>query len=115
MGLVVGTGGSAVWMPDAHGAPQMTLLGRPIVISEKVPGAVGTRGDISLVDFGYYLIGDGMRMRIESSTDYRFGNDQTSYRLVQRNDGRPWMTTPVTPRNNSATLASAVQLSSTRT
>lgn len=115
MGLVVGTGGGPTWLMDGNGAPQMTLLGRPIVISEKVPGAVGTRGDISLIDFGYYLIGDGMSMRIESSTDYRFGTDQTSFRLIQRNDGRPWFINPLTPANNGATLSPVVQLSSTRT
>lgn len=110
MGLIVGTGGGPVWLPDGTGAPQMTLLGRPIVISEKVPGALGTRGDISLVDFGYYLIGDGQRGRLEVSTDYRFGNDQTSYRYIARNDGRPWFTQPLTPANNSATLSPFVQL-----
>lgn len=115
MGLVVGTGGGPVWLPDGTGAPTMTLLGRPIVISEKVPGALGTQGDISLVDFSYYLIGDGMRARIESSTEYQFGTDQTSFRLIQRNDGRPWFKSPLTPANGSATLSPFVQLSSTRT
>jgi len=28
MALSVGTGGSRVWLTDAHGAPQLTLLGR---------------------------------------------------------------------------------------
>src|SRR5262245_56933956 len=35
MALTVGTGGSAVWIVDAHGAPQLTLLGRPVIMQGK--------------------------------------------------------------------------------
>lgn len=110
MALSVGTGGAAVWLPDGTGKPTMTLLGRPVVVSEKAPAAVGTQGDISFVDFGFYLIGDRQQMSLESSEHYKFANDVTAFRIIQRNDGRPWLQSALTPRNNSATLSPFVQL-----
>jgi HK97 family phage major capsid protein len=110
MALAVGTGGSAVWLTDAHNAPQLTLLGRPVIMTEKAPGVVGSQGDLSFVDPGMYLIGDRQTMTAESSSHYKFGNDLTAYRVIQRVDGRPWIQSAITPKNNSASLSPFVQL-----
>lgn len=110
MALNVGTGGSAVWIMDAHSTPQLTLLGRPVIMTEKAPALLGTRGDLSLVDPGMYLIGDRQAMTIASSPHVRFTSDQTTYRVIGRVDGRPWMQSAITPKNNSATLSAFVQL-----
>lgn len=103
-------GGSAVWLPDAHGAPQLTLLGRPVIMSEKAPAALGTKGDLSFVDLGMYLIGDRQTMTVDSSEHVRFDYDETAFRVVQRVDGRPWLQSAITPQNSSATLSPFVQL-----
>ncbi|MCI0688758.1 MAG: phage major capsid protein, partial [Sporichthyaceae bacterium] len=71
MGLSVGTGGGPVWIGwtagnSAADAPPMTILGRPVFFTEKTP-VVGTVGDISFVDLGYYLIGDRQAMTATSS------------------------------------------------
>jgi HK97 family phage major capsid protein len=110
MALEVGTGGSAVWLTDAHGTPVLTLLGRPVIMTERAPAALGTRGDLSFVDFGMYLIGDRQMMTAASSEHVKFTSDKTTYRLIARNDGRPWLESPITPHNNSATLSPFVQL-----
>jgi HK97 family phage major capsid protein len=110
MALQVGTGGSAVWIMDAHGAPQLTLLGRPIIMTEKAPGALGTIGDLSFVDWGMYLIGDRQSMVMDSSPHVKFTSDKTTFRVIARNDGRPWLTSPITPRNGSATLSPFINL-----
>jgi HK97 family phage major capsid protein len=111
MALQVGTGGSAVWLVDGTGSPVLTLLGRPVILSEKAPAALGTQGDLSFVDFGYYLIGDRMRMTAMTSPHYKFGNDITSYRLIERLDGAPWIKSAITPKNGSAsTLSPFVQI-----
>lgn len=110
MALTVGTGGSAVWLTDGTGAPTLTLLGRPIIMSEKAPAVLGTKGDLSFVDFGMYLIGDRQNMTVDSSPHVKFTSDKTTYRVIQRNDGRPWLQSAVTPQNNSATLSPFVQL-----
>jgi HK97 family phage major capsid protein len=110
MALNVGTGGSAVWLTDGTGAPVLTLLGRPVIMSEKAPGALGAQGDLSLVDWSMYLIGDYQNMTVDSSPHVKFTSDKTTYRAIARNDGRPWIQSPITPRNNSATLSAFVTL-----
>ena len=112
MALTVGTGGSAVWLTDGTSAPVLTLLGRPVLMTEKAPAALGTQGDLSFVDFGMYLIGDRQQLSVDSSPHVKFTSDKTTYRMIQRNDGRPWMESAITPHNNSATLSAFVQLAS---
>lgn len=107
--LNIGTGGAPVGMALGAGGPQLTLLGRPVIITEKV-SARGTVGDINFVDFSQYLIGDRMAMEAETSTEYRFGNDMTAYRFIERVDGRPWVQSAITPRNGGPTLSPFVNL-----
>ncbi len=109
MALSVGTGGAPVWLPNGADSPYSTLLGRPVIISEKV-GRLGQQGDVSFVDFGHYLIGDRMAMSAISSSDYRFGNDMTAYRVIERVDGRPWLQSAITPRNAGSALSPYLQL-----
>jgi HK97 family phage major capsid protein len=115
MALGVGTGGAPVWLVNGTGAAPMTLLGRPIIISEKAPAALGTAGDINLVDFGFYLIGDRQAMSASVSEHYRFPQDEMAFKVVMRVDGRPWLQSPITPQYGGDTLSPFVQLSSTRT
>lgn len=114
MALSVGTGGTAIWLQNGQAAPTLTLLGRPVIVTEKVP-ALGTTGDIIFADLSYYLVGDRQALQVASSEHFRFQNDQTAYRVIERVDGRPWLQSAITPKNNSATLSPFVQLSSTRT
>jgi len=114
MALSVGTGGAPVWLNNGVEGPPMTILGRPVIFTEKA-NVLGTAGDITFCDLSYYLIGDRQSMMAASSTDYRFGNDQTAYRVIERVDGRPWLQSAITPQNGGATLSPFVNLSSTRT
>ena len=112
MALSIGTGGAAVGPmagTDGQGRPVLQMLGLPIIISEKV-GNVGTAGDVNLVDFSQYLIGDRMQMEAEQSSDYKFGNDMMAYRFIERVDGRPWLQSAITPRNGGPTLSPYVSL-----
>ncbi|MEV7470264.1 phage major capsid protein [Streptomyces kronopolitis] len=101
MSLDVGTGGNSVFVVNAAGPAPMTIFGRPLIISEKA-GQLGARGDIAFADLSYYLIGDRQTMTADSSTDYRFGSDQTTFRIIQRVDGRPWLQSAITPQNGSS-------------
>ncbi|WP_158673849.1 phage major capsid protein [Streptomyces klenkii] len=111
MALSVGTGGSAVWIGngDGAGAPPMTILGRPVIFTEKA-STVGTAGDINFVDFGYYLIGDRQAMQAETSTHFKFGNDKTAMRVIERVDGQPWIKSAITPKKGSNTLSPFVKI-----
>lgn len=110
MALNVGTGGSAVWLTDAHGAPQLTLLGRPIVMTEKTPGVLGDQSDLSLLDFSKYMIGDREALSIETSAHVKFTSDQTTIRAIQRNDGRPAVLSAITPHNGGPDLSPFVTM-----
>lgn len=109
MALSVGTGGAAVWLPDGTGAPTMTLLGRPVIVSEKAT-TLGTVGDINFVDFGYYLVGDRQAMSVTSSPHFKFSSDKTAYKVVERVDGRPWLSSAITPKNGGNSLTPFVKL-----
>lgn len=117
MALSVGTGGGPVWIGNMAGgtsgadAPPITILGRPLYFTEKT-GPLGTTGDISFVDLSYYLIGDRMEMQSSSSEHYKFANDKTAYRVIERVDGRPWLQSAITPKNGGPTLSPVVQLAS---
>ncbi len=104
--LLLNNGGA---QQNLEGQPALSIMGRPVVISEKV-NAVDSQGDISFVDFGYYLIGDRMQMTAMATPHFKFGNDVTSYRLIERVDGAPWIKSAITPKNGGATLSPFVQL-----
>ncbi len=109
MALSVGTGGSPVWLNNGVEGPPMTILGRPVIITEKA-SALGSANDVTFIDWRQYLIGDRMALSAETSTEYKFGNDLIAYRVIERVDGRPWMQSPITPQNGGATLSAFVGL-----
>jgi HK97 family phage major capsid protein len=116
MALSVGTGGGPVWIggwsQPGSDMPPMTILGRPVIFTEKTP-ALGTTGDINFVDLSYYLIGDRQQVRVDSSEHFLFQNNQVAFRLVSRVDGRPWLQSPLTPHNGSSnTLSPFVAIAS---
>lgn len=118
MALSVGTGGGPVWMGNytnpGAATPPVTILGRPVFFTEKC-GPLGTTGDINFVDLSYYLVGDRQVMQSASSEQYKFQNDKTAFRVIERVDGRPWIQSPITPHNNStSTLSPFVQLATNR-
>lgn len=116
MALSVGTGGSAVWIgqgldqPGSDGPP-VSILGRPVIFTEKT-SSVGTAGDINFVDFGYYLVGDRQTMQADTSVDFKFGNDKTALRVIERVDGRPWINSAITPQTGANTLSPFVKVAS---
>lgn len=109
MALSVGTGGSAIWLNNGTVGPPMSILGRPVYFTEKVP-SITDQGCLSFIDPGYYLIGDRQTMRAETSAHYRFGNDITTMRFIQRLDGRPWIADSITPQHGQSDLSPFVTL-----
>jgi HK97 family phage major capsid protein len=109
MALSVGTGGSAIWLNNGSEGPPMTILGRPVIFTEKV-SALSSAGDINFVDLSYYLIGDRQAIQVSSSPHYKFANDKTAFRVVERVDGRPWIGTALTPKQGTNTLSPFVKI-----
>jgi HK97 family phage major capsid protein len=102
-------GGSAIWLTSGSADAPTGILGRPLLISEKVP-TLGTAGDLCLVDFSQYLPGDRMAASFETSPHFKFNRDITAIRVIERVDGRPWVNSALTPANGGATLSPYVRL-----
>jgi HK97 family phage major capsid protein len=86
-----------------------TLLGRPLEITEKT-GPLGSKGDLMLVNWAYYLIGDRQQLQAAVSEDYKFAEDITAFRWIERLDGRAWLRSPLTPVSGGPTLSPYVIL-----
>jgi HK97 family phage major capsid protein len=112
MALPVGVGGSAVMVGEGGGPGSlpMSMLGIPIRWTRKAPAVLGTQGDISLVDWSNYVIGDDQAIMLDSSTHSKFTSNKTQFRIVTMIDGQPGMLAPLTPENNGPTLSAYVQL-----
>lgn len=119
MTISIGTGGTYVWLLGgdrnnaglANAAP-VTILGRPVYFLEQMP-TIGDAGDIVACNLEAYAIGkkSGSTLRIESSRDARFENDQTVYRAITRLDGQSLQSAEITPASGSAnTLSNFVTL-----
>jgi HK97 family phage major capsid protein len=86
-------------------APAPTLLGLPLFFSDRAP-ALGSKGDICLVDLSYYLLLNGSGPRIDLSTELLFTSDKSIFRIIAMLDGRPWLTEPITLEGSSTSTVS---------
>jgi HK97 family phage major capsid protein len=104
-------GGSAVGIAYGQGtsSPSFTLLGRPVILTEKVPSLTNL-GDVNFVDLSYYAIGDRQQVSAMTSEHFKFSTDTTAYRITQRVDGRPLILSALTPRQGSNTVSPFVKL-----
>jgi HK97 family phage major capsid protein len=116
MAISVGAGGVPVWMPanSVSNEPYRSLMGRPLIVTEKCQ-ALGTAGDIALIDFSQYVIGEKGGLQTASSIHLRFDYDSTVLRFVLRYDGQPTWMSALTPKRGTKTLSPYIVLNSTRT
>lgn len=92
---------------DANG--QMSLLGRPVVVTDRAQ-QLGTVGDIILADLSQYAIAFRSEAKLAVDTSYGFTSDEIYFRLTYRCDGQPLLKSAITPRNGSDTLSPFVTL-----
>ncbi len=90
-------------------APNWSLLGRPAIPTEKVP-ALGTKGDVMLIDPSYYVIGDRMQIEIAASEHVNFLKNQMTWRVVERIDGQPWLDKAITLQDATTQVSPFVVL-----
>ena len=112
MQAVIGTAGQLVYLPPGglSSSPYGSLMGRPVIVNEHSE-AVGTVGDICLVDFTEYLLAQKTSgIQAASSIHVQFLTDQTAYRFTLRIDGQPWWPSAVTPYKGANTLSPFVAL-----
>ena len=82
------TGGITLFMTNLRDAITPVLLGKAIILTDKLPG-LGTFGDLILGDLKHYYIGDRGGLAVASSIHDRFRYDETVFRFVKRVDGQP--------------------------
>jgi HK97 family phage major capsid protein len=104
--------GRLVWVPNIGGAQEKVpgyLFNLPIFVSEKVP-ALGTKGDVMLLDPSLYVIGDRMQIEVAASEHVNFLKNQMTWRIVERVDGQPWLDKPITLQDAASTVSPFVVL-----
>ncbi len=89
--------------------PTWNLLGRPFYVTEKVP-PLGTKGDLMLLDPSLYVIGDRMSIEVAASEHVNFLYNQMTWRVLERVDGQPWLSAPVTLQDTSTQVSPFVVL-----
>lgn len=94
--------------PNVADPTPQEIMGRPYYVTEHCK-ALGTAGDIVLLDPAYYLIGERQSISIATSEHVRFTTDETAWRFTERLDGQPWVDNKFTPANGS-TLSPFVTL-----
>jgi len=101
LAAMVDAGGHAVWsgskgdgLAGAAGPLPSDLFGIPVIFSDRLP-ALGTKGDMSLVNLSYYLIKDGSGPAVASSEHILFLSNKVVFKVVWNVDAHPWLTEPL--------------------
>jgi len=81
-------GNTPVWQPNWQVGVAGTLMGVPVILTEKV-NPLGTAGDVLLVDWGMYAVQLVRDIEIAASAEAYFEYDQTAYRVTVHADGTP--------------------------
>jgi HK97 family phage major capsid protein len=104
------TVGNSIWITGdiAKGLPS-TLAGNPLYFTFRQP-ALGTKGDLMLVDPSYYLIKDGSGPVVQASEHVNFTADQTIIKMTFNVDGQPWVKTPLLMEDAVTTTSPIVVL-----
>ncbi len=77
---------------DASGA--LFILGRPVISCEHMQ-ALGSKGDLALVDFNAYAVGMRNGVSMDTSIHVGWSTGSVAFRGLLRVDGRPLLSAPV--------------------
>lgn len=88
MGLSLAGTTLVTWLQNLTAAPQMQLLGIPVVVTPLV-AVLGTQADVCLGNGDFYALAIRSALTVESSIHYKFKNDITAYRFFARAGGIP--------------------------
>ncbi|RAI44712.1 phage major capsid protein [Rhodoplanes roseus] len=87
-----------IWHENARDGFAGTLLGYPVRWNNRAP-ALGTKGDVVLADWSYYLIKDGSGPFVAASEHVHFINNKTVIKIFWNVDGQPWLQAPFKEEN----------------
>lgn len=114
--MLPGAAGYPIYLPPGQGSTPGNvtpgrLLGIPVIPVEYLP-ALGTVGDIMLVDLSEYITIDKGGIQAAESMHVRFVYDEMTFRMVYRIDGKPAWRTPITTANGAVTKSPFIVLQS---
>lgn len=102
-----------IWTAPNQGiqtAPGGMLLGRPVIFTQTAE-ALGTAGDVRLVDWSQYVtIEKAGGIQNAMSMHLFFDADQMAFRATFRADGQPWLSNSVSQNKGSNNLSTIVEL-----
>lgn len=102
MTVVAGVAGQAMGgLPGYFDASGMTLFGRPVYVTEKLP-VLGDLGDVLFADMNYYAVGIRREITLDASNGPGFQTDTMAYRGIVRADGKGLLATAYTPKSGDA-------------
>lgn len=101
MSLAVGTGGSIIQPAVMQSNGQFSLLGKPMLFTEKCP-ALGSLGQLILVDRSQYTIGMRREVSLDRSIHVGWTQDTSSYRAIVRIDGQGTWDKAITPKHGDS-------------
>jgi HK97 family phage major capsid protein len=90
--------GNYIWIANARDGFAGTLLGYPVRWNNRAP-ALGSKGDVLLADWSYYLIKDGSGPFVAASEHVKFTSNKTVIKIFWNVDGAPWMNAPFKEEN----------------
>jgi HK97 family phage major capsid protein len=109
LATMVDTGNHIIWQPNAREGIPGTLLGLPLLFNERSP-VLGTKGDLILANFQYYLIKDGFGVALAASPHRKFEFNITIIKAFWNVDGKPWLTAPITLEDGATQMSPFVVL-----
>jgi HK97 family phage major capsid protein len=90
--------GRYIWQANAVNGMAGTLLGYPVRWNNRAPG-LGSKGDVILADWSYYLVKDGSGPFVAASEHVLFQQNKTMMKIFWNVDGSPWLTAPIQEEN----------------
>lgn len=102
---------SPIWMPEGGlaDAPYQRILGRPVIYDDNC-AALGSKGDIMLVDLSRYILVKKGTAKQDWSMHVEFLTDQMCFRMVLRVNGAPDASKVIKLKNTSLTRSPFVTL-----
>lgn len=102
---------SPIWMPEGGlaDAPYQRILGRPVIYDDNC-AALGSKGDIMLVDLSRYTLVKKGTAKQDWSMHVEFLTDQMCFRMVLRVNGAPDASKVIKLKNTSLTRSPFVTL-----
>ena len=113
-GLSITSRGSAekfLWDPEGGlaGLDYQRILNRPVIFDDNC-AALGSKGDILLIDPQQYILLKKGTAKTGWSIHVQWLTDQSCFRIVYRVSGAPKVNSPVTLKNSSSTRSAFVTL-----